>query len=180
MKIEEIRQQCASLSNEELLLVVNNKRLYTEQIVKIAYQEINKRKLPKQEVKEIEKAQARRSKVLTGDFLTDLLLFEKIGFFFMFLPNIHRFVLWDYRKKGYLLKVRQAYYFIVSGAAFFLLGLLLFSLHVRLLVCFVFWVLGFVAAFILNQSYFKERIIRWLKSRTNNEGPSQPVERFYP
>ena len=107
MKIEDIRQQCEALSNEELLLVVNNKRLYTEQIVRVAYQEIRKRKLSKEEVKEIEKVQARRSKVKTGDFMTDILLFEKIGFFFICVPMFHRFVLRDYRKKGYLLKVRH-------------------------------------------------------------------------
>ena len=50
MTIEEIQQQCEALSNEQLLLVVNNKRLYNEKIVRAAYQEIRKRGLSKQEV----------------------------------------------------------------------------------------------------------------------------------
>ena len=60
MKIEEIQQQCETLSNEQLLLVVNNKRLYNEKIVRVAYQEIKKRRLSKEEVKEIEKKQAQK------------------------------------------------------------------------------------------------------------------------
>lgn len=42
MKIEEIQQQCEALSNEQLFLVVNNKQLYNEKIVRVAYQEIKK------------------------------------------------------------------------------------------------------------------------------------------
>src|ERR1700722_3506919 len=66
MKIEEIQQQCETLSNEQLFLVVNNKHLYTEKIVRVAYLEIKNRGLSKQEVKEIEKVQARRSRIITG------------------------------------------------------------------------------------------------------------------
>jgi len=68
MTIEEIQQQCETLSNEQLFLVVNNKQLYNEMIVRVTYQEIRKRGLSKQEVKEIEKAQARRAKIITEIF----------------------------------------------------------------------------------------------------------------
>jgi len=66
MKIEEIQQQCETLSDEQLLLVVNNKQLYTEKIVRVAYQEIKKRGLSKQKIKEIEKVHARQSRIITG------------------------------------------------------------------------------------------------------------------
>ena len=180
MKIEDIRQQCEALSNEELLLVVNNKRLYTEQIVRVAFQEIRKRKLSKAEVREIEKVQARRSKVKTGDFMTDILLFEKIGFFFICVPMFHRFVLRDYRKKGYLLKVRQGAYFAYTGFVSFIVIIWAGAHRIHFLAGAGLWLLVFFLAYALNQFYIRHRISQWLAARTNNDGPSQPEQTFYP
>ena len=180
MKIEEIRQQCEALSNEELLLVVNNKRLYTEQIVRVAYQEIRKRNLSKEEVRGIEKVQVRRSKVKTGDFTTDIHLLEKIGFFFIYVPMFHRFVLRDYRRKGYLLKVRQGAYFTYTGFLSFF-ALLAAGVHrISLLTGAGIWVSFFFLTYALNQFYFRQKISQWLAARTNNEGPGQPEQTFYP
>jgi hypothetical protein len=180
MKIEEIRQQCEALSNEELLLVVNNKRLYTEQIVRVAYQEIRKRKLSKEEVKAIEKVQVRRYKVKTGDFVTDILLFEKIGLFFFIVPMLHRLILRDYRRKGYLLKVRQGAYFAYTGLLSFF-ALLAAGVHrISFLTAAGIRVSFFFLTYALNQFYFRQKISQWLAARTNNEGPGQPEQTFYP
>ena len=84
MTREEIQQQCEALSDEQLLLVVNNKRLYTEQIIREAYHEIRKRGLSKQKIKEIEKIHAGRSKIITGNIDEDILLLEKVLFFLIF------------------------------------------------------------------------------------------------
>ncbi len=180
MKIEEIRQQCEALSNEELLLVVNNKRLYTEQIVRVAYQEIRKRNLSKEEVREIEKVQVRRSKIKTGDFTTDILLFEKIGFFFICVPMFHRFVLRDYRRKGYLLKVRQSAYFAYTGFISFITIIWTGAHRIGFLTGAGIWVLFFLFTYALNQFYIKQKISQWLAARTKNNGPSQPQQTFYP
>jgi hypothetical protein len=119
MKIEEIQQQCETLSNEQLFLVVNNKRLYTEKIVRVAYQEIKKRGLSKQEVKEIEKVQARQSSIITGDIYEDIFFWEKIGLFSLGIFRLmSALLLRDYKKKGFVLKVRQAQYYILLGVAF--------------------------------------------------------------
>jgi hypothetical protein len=170
MKIEEIRQQCEALSNEELLLVVNNKRLYTEQIVGVAYQEIRKRKLSKEEVKAIEKMQARRSKIKTGDFVTDILLLEKIGFYFICVPIFHRFVLRDYRRKGFLLKVRQGTYFTYMGFVSFMTLIWAGTHRISFLTGAGIWVLFFLMTYALNQFYIRQKISRWLAKRTNNDG----------
>src|SRR5258708_8802299 len=100
MTTEEIQQQCETLSDEELLLVVNNKRLYTEKIVRGAYQEIRKRGLSKQKIKEIEKVHAGRGKIITGNIPANVLLLEKIGFFFLVTPRIPFLFLRDYTKQS--------------------------------------------------------------------------------
>jgi hypothetical protein len=180
MTIEEIQEQCATLSDEQLLLVVNNKRLYTEKIVRVAYQEIRRRRLSKEDLKEFKKAQTRRSKVITGDIHEDLLFFEKVAFFFLFFPGIHRWVLRDYRKKGYLLKVRQAGYYFVCGAGFFFLDLLLGQHRISLLTGAMIWILSFLPAYFFNQLYFRQKTIQRLAARVNNDGPEQPEQNTIP
>jgi len=171
MKIEEIQQQCETLSNEQLFLVVNNKHLYTEKIVRVAYQEIKKRGLSKQEIQEIEKVQARRSRIITGDIHEDIFLLEKIGFFSL---GIFRFLnallLRDYRKKGFVLKVKQAQYYILLGVAFFFIAIFLGQYLHSFSVGAIVWVAGFLSTHLFNKYYFKAATIRRLAARTANQG----------
>jgi hypothetical protein len=166
MTIEEIQAQCEALSNEELLLVVNNKRLYTEQIVRVAYQEIRKRGLSKQEIKEIEKMQAERAKIITGDIREDVLFFEKVGFFFLCVPRMHFLVIRDYRNQGFVLKVRQAQYFIFLGLVSLILSALLGGYFHSFLLGAIIWVASFLLAYFLNRYYIKGKIIKYLASRS--------------
>jgi hypothetical protein len=165
MTNEEIQQQCEALSDEQLLLVVNNKRLYTEKIVRGAYQEIRNRGLSKQEIKEIEKAQAGRNKIITGNIHADVLLLEKIGFFFLCIPRMHFFVLRDYRKRGFVLKVRQARYYNLLGLLTFILSTLLGECLHSLLAGAIIWVASFLLTHFLNKYYFKERTVKYLAAR---------------
>jgi hypothetical protein len=166
MTIEEIQEQCESLSNEQLLLVVNNKQLYTEQIVRVAYQEIRKRGLSKQEIKEIEKVQARRAKIITGNIQEDILFWEKVVFFILCLPRMHFLVFRDYRKRGYVLKVRQAWYYNLLGLIFFILSAILAEYFHSLLAGGIIWISSFLLTYFFNEYYFKERTIKYLAART--------------
>ena len=166
MKIEEIQEQCETLSNEQLLLIVNNKRLYTEQIVRVAYQEIRKRGLSKKEIKEIEKVQAQSAKIITGNIHTDILFLEKLGFFLLCIPRMHFLVMRDYRKRGFVLKVRQAGYYNLCGLGFLILSASLGEYLDSFLTGCIIWVAGFLLTYFLNQYYFKEKIIKYLAART--------------
>jgi len=166
MTNEEIQEQCESLSNEELLLVVNNKQLYTAQIVRVVYHEIRKCGLSKQEIKTIEKEQARQSKIITGNIHEDILFWEKIALFIICFPRLHFLVFRDYRKAGYVLKVRQALYYNLFGLAFALLCII-FSKHFpSVLVGVIIWISTFIPTYLFNEYYFKGRIIKYLTART--------------
>ncbi|HEY4064213.1 MAG TPA: hypothetical protein VGM30_20045 [Puia sp.] len=168
MNIEEIQAQCESMSNEQLLLVVNNKRLYTEKIVRVAYQEIGRRRLSKEEVKVIEKKHARKSRIITGDIHTDILLFEKIGVFFICIPFFGGLLIRDYRRKGYVLKTRQIMYFNLLGLTFLLADVFLGMNHLSLLTGIIIWIFSFLPTYYFNEYYFRQRIIRWLEARTQD------------
>src|ERR1700722_1034770 len=170
MKIEEIQQQCESLSNEQLFLVVNNKRLYTEKIVRVAYQEIRKRGLSKQEVKEIEKAQAQQARVITGDIHEDIFLLEKVGFYFLGLFRFfNALVLRDYKRRGFALKVRQAQYYILLGVAFLFLALFIAKYFHAYAAAAIIWPSGFLFTHFFNRYYFKAATIKRLAARIASE-----------
>jgi len=167
MKIEEIQQQCETLSNEQLLLVVNNKRLYNEKIVRVAYQEIKKRRLSKEEVKEIEKKQARQSSIITGDIYEDIFFWEKIGLFYLGLFRLmSALLIRDYQKRGFILKVKQANYYILLGIAFLcvagFLGQQFHSGSFSLII----WASGFPLTHLFNKFYFKAATIKRLEARS--------------
>ncbi len=166
MKMEEIQQQCEALSNEELFLVVNNKRLYNEKIVRAAYQEINRRGLSKQEAKEIEKVLDRQSKIVTGNIHEDILFLEKFGFYFLCFFRLNRLVTRDYRKKGFVLKVRQATYYTLLGLVFLFSAIGIGQFFHTFLIGAVIWVAGFLLTYLFNRFYFKETTIRRLEART--------------
>lgn len=167
MKIEEIQQQCETLSNEQLFLVVNNKQLYTEKIVRVAYQEIKKRGLSKQEVKEIEKVQARQSRIITGDIYEDIFFLEKIGFFSLGIFRLlSALLLRDYKKKGFVLKVRQAQYYILLGVAFLFIATFLGQHSHSFSTGMIIWVSGFLSTHLFNKYYFKAATIKRLEARS--------------
>jgi hypothetical protein len=166
MTLEEIQQQCEALSNEQLLLVVNNKLLYNDKIVSVAYKEMRRRGLSKQEIKEIEKAQRRRARVITGNIHEDVLLWEKVGFFFICIPKIHFWTLRDYRRKGFVLKFWQGQYYSLLGFIFFISCILSGRLLHSFLAGGMIWASSFLLAYILNEYYFRKKIIKYLASRT--------------
>ena len=170
MTVDEIKARCESLSTEELYQVVNNKIQYTEIIVRIAQEELRRRSPTKEQISRFKKGQVRQAKKIDGDIREDLMLWEKIVFFFIFIPRFHYLVLRDYRKRHYLLKVRQAGYFMVTGGGFFLLFMLIgaekfFSLKTAIIL----WASGFLGAYAFNYYYFKARIIRRFVARMINQ-----------
>jgi hypothetical protein len=174
MTIGEIKTKCESLSTEELYFIVNNKIRYTETIVRVAQQELRNRNPTREEINHFKKVQARRAKVIDGDIHEDLLLWEKILFFFIFIPRFHFLVLRDYRKRKYVLKVRQAGYFMVAGAVFFLPILLVgaerfFSLKTAAIL----WAASFPVAYAFNYYYYKGGTIRRLAARTYHLGSGE-------
>jgi hypothetical protein len=166
MTIEEIQQQCKTLSNDELFQVVNNKQLYNEKIVRVAYQEIRNRRISKQEAREIRKVQARRAKVISGNIHEDVLFWEKVGFFFLCVPRMHYLVIRDYRRQGFVLKVRQGLYYNLFGVIFLISSAVLGQYFHSFLAGGIFWMGSFLLTYLFSQYYFKARIIKHLAARS--------------
>ena len=146
---------------------MNNKRLYTEKIVRVAYQEIRKRGLSKQEVKEIEKAQALQSRIITGNIYEDIFFWEKMWLFSLGLFRLmSALLLRDYKKKGFVLKARQAQYYILLGIAFFFIAALLGQHFHSFPTGMIIWASGFLSTHLFNKYYFKAVTIKRLEARS--------------
>ena|ERR1700744_3562656 len=173
MTIDEIKARCESLSTEELHFIVNNKIQYTEVIVRIAQQELKKRNPTKEEIARFKKEQAQWKKIIDGDIHEDLMLWEKIVFFFIFFPRIHFLVMRDYRKRRYILKIKQAgYYMTVGGISFLILLTTNLEKFLSLQTAVIVWACACLAAHIYNHYYFKAKTIRRLAERMNNGQPN--------
>jgi hypothetical protein len=169
MTIDEIKARCESLSTEELHFIVNNKIQYTEVIVRVAQQELKKRNPTKEELARFKKEQAQRNKIIDGDIHEDLMLWEKIVFFFIFIPGLHALVMRDYRKRRYILKVRQARYYMTLGAISCLV-LILANVEnfLSLKIAAILWAAAYLATHVYNYYYFKARTIRNLAERMDD------------
>ena len=168
MDKEELKRQCESLSNQELLAIVNNKMGYTVEIVTAVQIELRNRAIPKEEVKMHKKQLAQQAKIITGNIVDDLSLADKVLFYVFFFPQLNYFVRRSYRKQGYILKLRQGGYYSFLGFVFFIpvfvSGLDRFSP----LNCFIIWALCFLPAYAFDLYFYKEQTIRRLRKRTGN------------
>lgn len=165
MKIEEIQAQCEMLSNEQLMLIVTNKIRYNEMIVRAAHQELRKRGITKDQMKEIKRKQDRAPKPIEGDIHEDLVLWEKIAFFYLFFPRLHFLVLRDYRSRKLVLKVKQAGYYMFAGMLLFMIGLIGSIFFYSISIGIVLWAMMFPAVHAFNRYYFKPLTIRRLAAR---------------
>ena len=161
---EDLRQQCESLSTEELFIVVHNRIRYTEQIVIAAQTEIRRRGLSKEEIDKHSARQVRRSKMVDGNITDDILTIEKILFFVLCLPKLNYFVMRHYRREKYVLKIKQARFYTATGLVTVLTLAMFWNRYPSLLAAAVLWMSSFMAAFLFDRYYNKNRVIRKLES----------------
>jgi uncharacterized membrane protein len=161
MDKQELKRQCEALSDQELYLVVNNKRLYNEMIVTAAQIELKKRAVSKEDLKQFRAHDRKLNQTNIGDVEVDCRLIEKILFYFLCFPQMSLGISRDFIRQGYWLAARQGRYFGLCGFVGCLLSVTLgLSIH-SFVIGLTTWVLGFAIAFLLNQFYFK----RWFRER---------------
>jgi len=169
MDKEELKRQCESLSNQELLAIVNNKMGYTVEIVTAVQIELRNRAIPKEEVKMHKKQLAQQAKIITGNIVDDLSLADKVLFYVFFFPQLNYFVRRSYRKQGYILKLRQGGYYSFLGFVFFMLVFIGLR-RLSPINCLIIWGLSFLPAYVFDQYFYKQKTIQRLRMRSVNPG----------
>ena len=168
MNKEELRKQCESLSNQQLIAIVDNKIRYNVQIVTAAQIELESRAISKEEVKTHKRQLTQQARIITGNIVDELGLPDKILFFIIFFPRLNYFVRRSYRKQNYVLKLRQAGYYSLLG---FVSCILIFSVGLQRLSpvdCFIIWGLSFLPVYAFDHYYYKQKTIERLRMRAAN------------
>lgn len=166
MTREELREQYAALSTNELLEIIDRKFDYTELAVTVALEEIGRRNLSEENIREYKEEQEAQAKsFIQKNIVDDLTVLQKVLFFFIWLPLLNFPFKQNFRDDDYVLKLKQANYYSLLGFVF--MGLSTFSFGFALhsdLTVFTIWFLSFLPAYVFDEYFNRKRQIRKLRS----------------
>ena len=161
---QELQVTYSSLPTEKLMEIIDNKFGYTELAVSVAFEELASRKISEEEIKNYKSKQIEKlNNYIRKNISNDLMLSQKNLFYFIFIPLLTAPFRQSFKEKGFKLKVKQANYYSLFGAIFFLLsGLFLMQGMSNLFVA-AFWMGGFIPAYLMDEFFNRQRQIRKLQ-----------------
>jgi fatty acid desaturase len=161
MNREELQRQCEAFSNEELLIIFNNKGRYTAEQVKAVLIEIKRRAITKEELGKY-KEKRRKGNLIIGNIVDEIGIIDKVLFFFFWLPQFSFMVVRKFRRENHTLKIRQATYYFIAGAVCCLLAIALPIKHISLITGLIIWVLSYFPVYLFDKFYFTPGLMRRL------------------
>src|SRR6185312_598649 len=164
MNKEDLEQQYAALSTNELLEIVDRKFDYTDLAVTVALAELSKRQISEESMKEYKELQISRFKESVRKIIIDdLKVGYKIFFFFIWLPLLNFPLKQNYRDGNFVLKLSQANYYSGLGFLFIMLTALFSSLYnLSTLTAGTIWFLSFLPAYAFDEFFNRKRLIQRL------------------
>jgi hypothetical protein len=167
MTREDLQEQYATLSTNELLEIIDRKFDYTELAVTVALEEIGRRNLSEENIREYKEEQEAQAKsFIKKNIVDDLNIVQKILFFFIWLPLLNFPFKQNFRDGNYVLKLKQANYYSLLGFVFMVLTFLItagFAPHSSFTE-FTIWFLSFLPAYGFDEYFNRKRQIRRLRS----------------
>jgi hypothetical protein len=166
MTREDLQEQYAALSNNELLEIIDRKFDYTELAVTVALEEIGRRNLSEENIREYKEEQiAQVNSFIKKNIVDDLNVFYKILFFFIWLPLLNFPFKQNFRDDGYILKLRQASYYSLLGFVCMALTALSAEFAPQSnLTALTIWFLSFLPVYGFDEYFNRKRQIRKLRS----------------
>jgi len=170
MSPEELKTKYAALSTKELLEIIDNKFDYSDLAVSIAFQELSSRKISEEDIKgHKEDLVDEAVGYIQRNISDDLTILQKHLFYFIWIPLINFPFKQNFRDDGYVLKLLQAnYYSLIGFIVFMLSGFVGAMYDFSTLSSLIFWIIGFVPAYALDETYNRKYQIRKLLRRNRN------------
>jgi len=167
MTPEELKKTYSSLSTSQLLEIVDSKFEYTELAVSIALAELATRNISEEEIKDYKHEQIEKvDSFIKKNIYEDLNIFQKIWFYFMWIPVINFITKMNFRDAGAVLKIKQANYYSWCGfifcAASAIIAISFDPLNEWLI--YLFWILGFVITTAFDETVNRKRQIEKLEA----------------
>ena len=165
MTTEELKKIYSTLSTKELLEIVDDKFNYTELAVSIAFTELSNRQVSEQDIKDYKEEQVEKVVILIKRNISDDLTFlQKNLFYFLWFPLINFAFKQNFRDDGYILKLKQANYYSLTGFVLFMLtGVVSAMYNFSNLTSFAIWIIGFIPAYSFDETFNRQNQIKRLK-----------------
>ncbi len=165
MKREDLQERYAKLSLQELLKILDNKHDYTDLAVTVAFEELSKRNITEEDIREYKEDQVEQAeKFIVRNIVDDLNLLQKNLFFFIWIPIITFAVRQNFRDDGYMLKLRQANYYSLTGFISLILAVLIsVYFDFNTLSTLAIWILLFLPAYSFDEFFNRRRQIEALR-----------------
>jgi hypothetical protein len=177
MTREDLQKKYQTLSNSELLEIVNNKHHYTDTALLVAIEEFARRNVSENEIQELKEQEISNAETTLRKYiLYDLTFFQKNFFYFVWFPLLNFAVKQGLREDGFVLKVRQATYYSLFGFLMLMLDVFIsVAFDLSTLPSLAIWILGFLPVYAYD-GYFN-RVQQIAKIRELFENTSSGSEK---
>jgi len=167
---EELEKRYVTLSNNELLEIIEDKFSYTELAVIVALEEISRRKLNESDIKKYKENAFEDAKMFIKKNIEDDLTFlQKNIFFFLWIPFLNFLFKRSFIDDGYILKIRQANYYSWCGFIFFIIDAILQSqFKLSNSIFWIIWILSFLLPYYYDEFFNRKNQIKKLNKLFGN------------
>jgi hypothetical protein len=167
---EELEKRYATLSNNELLDIIEDKYSYTELAVLVALEEVSRRKLNENDIKKYkENAFKNVQAFIKKNIEDDLTFLQKNLFFFLWIPFLNFLFKRSFMDDGFVLKLKQANYYSWSGFILFVVaGIIQSQFKLSNSTFWILWILSFLIAYNYDEFFNRKRQIKKLNNIFGN------------
>jgi hypothetical protein len=165
MTREDLQQTYSKMPTEKLLEILDRKFDYTELAVSVALEELGSRKVSEEEIKDYKTEQVNNlNTFIKRNISDDLTLVQKNLFYFLWLPILNFAFKMNFKEDGYLLKLKQANYYSLSGFLFFMIsGIISVAFDLSDISSLAIWIFGFLPPYFFDEYFNRQQQIEKLR-----------------
>ncbi len=164
---QELEEKYAQLTTAQLLIIVESGTDYTELAFEVAINELNRRQVSADEIQKYEEQKQHNLMVTIQKYTVDELTFwQKVLFYFIFVPLLASPFKLNYRQDGYALKLKQANYYNLCGFIGLMLAIFLSVLsNLNSFQAVVVWVTLFMPGYFFDERFNQQYLLKKLNRR---------------
>lgn len=159
---EDLQHKYQQLPTERLMQIIDNRSNYTELAVEVAIAEFTSRNVPEEEIRDYRLKQiGNLHSAIEKTTVHQLNFFQKLLFFFLFIPLLNFAFKMNYKSDGFSLKLRQSNYYSLIGFLSLMLStttLVAFDWDIADSTVLGIWMIFFIPAYLLDD-FFNKRIL---------------------
>ena len=167
---EELKERYIHKSNNELLEIIEDKFSYTELAVIVALEEISRRKLNENDIKNYKEKVSENAQIFIRKNIEDDLTFlQKSLFFFIWIPFLNFLFKRSFMYDGFVLKIKQANYYSWFGFILFAFnGILQSQFKLSNSTFWIIWILSFLLPYNYDEFFNRKNQIKNLNKVFGN------------